>query len=548
MVSQQFLVEDIVANTSTDGANEKSDGYGKLKPRSSSSSRSQSSAKSARSGANSPRDASSRSKPGGSRSYSRTGSADDRNSTRKRRDGEAAARSANHEDSGSRPKSSRGGSSYSSAKPRESRDARARGNSGYQDSRPARNSRESERGNERTKSSYREDQASRRGDKAAGSSYSSRSNSDSRSYSRTSRDDTRSGSYQASSPRREYSGQDQQSARDSDGRSGSYERRESTDRGSDRRGSDRSASETRGSETRGYAGRGNEGRGYGKPNGDRRGPERGQRGGAKHKGKPVGNTTYDDKDQRTSYRSTAHRVTRAEDHSAAERFPDSLFDELDPMVSEVLSGEVRADLRSLGGGLSARVGVHLTAAALLLEEDEIDEALRHAKEAKRLAPRVGSVREALGVLAYRAGIFELAAAELKAARRISGKDDVVPLLADCARAAGDPQRALSLASQPLHLNDEDKLELRLVAAGARMDMGQPDAAALLLRLPLLASREQSPASARIKYVYAEAMLASGNPAEAAIWFRRALEADVEAVTDAAERLSELPSEVKGTQS
>ena len=209
---------------------------------------------------------------------------------------------------------------------------------------------------------------------------------------------------------------------------------------------------------------------------------------------------------------------------------------------EVLSRAAQAELLTLGG-LTEKVSAHLAAAYLLLPEDP-NESLRHAKKAKDIAARLGCVREAFGVVAYHAGKFDVAVTELRAARRISGNDDVVPLIADCERALGHPEKALEIAVQPVHLAPADRLELRLVAAGARMDLGQPEAAALLLHIPLLDSDAPSEESARIKYVYAEAKLASGDVAEAISWFQKAAQADTVGATDAGDRARGLRTETE----
>ena len=175
------------------------------------------------------------------------------------------------------------------------------------------------------------------------------------------------------------------------------------------------------------------------------------------------------------------------------------------------------------------------AAAVLLLEDYPATAQQYAAVAKRMAGRNAAVRETLGMCAYQAGDFETALREFKAAGRISGRDDLVPLIADCERALGRPERALEIASAPVTLNQADRVELRLVAAGARMDLGQPGAAARMLRGPLLGSDEVGSMSARIKYVYASALLADHRADEAREWFLRAAQADVDGETDAAEQ-------------
>lgn len=211
----------------------------------------------------------------------------------------------------------------------------------------------------------------------------------------------------------------------------------------------------------------------------------------------------------------------------------SAFDEellADVLAVDVLPPEVLVELEPF----PPRVRSYVSAAVVLLEDDPA-EALRYALEAKKMASRSSAVREAVGVTAYHAGEYEVAARELRAAGRISGRDDLVPLIADCERALGRPEKALELASRQLTLDRDDRIELRIVAAGARMDLGDPQEALLMLRGPLLDSDEASGASCRLKYSYAEALLAAGRVEEARRWFLKAASADPDAATDAIER-------------
>jgi hypothetical protein len=200
----------------------------------------------------------------------------------------------------------------------------------------------------------------------------------------------------------------------------------------------------------------------------------------------------------------------------------------------VLPSEVRTELEAFPPRVTDLVG-----AAYLLIEDDPAEAYRYLMEAKRAASRSPSVREACGMAAYHSENYDAALKELRTARRLTGRDELVPLIADCERALGNPQKALELASQPLRLTPSDQVELRIVAAGARMDLGQPEAALALLHTPLLDSDEVSMSSARLKYTYAEALLASGDQVAAADWFERAAAADADGDTDADERLAGL---------
>jgi hypothetical protein len=146
-------------------------------------------------------------------------------------------------------------------------------------------------------------------------------------------------------------------------------------------------------------------------------------------------------------------------------------------------------LRTLPDGLAEIVARHLAAAALLLEDDP-QEALAHTRAAARRAGRVAVVREAVGVAAYAAGDYGAALSELRAAARISGSSEYLPMIADCERGLGRPERALALASSPeaSTLERDAKVEMLIVAAGARRDLGQPEAAVLTLQVPALRSR------------------------------------------------------------
>jgi hypothetical protein len=79
----------------------------------------------------------------------------------------------------------------------------------------------------------------------------------------------------------------------------------------------------------------------------------------------------------------------------------------------------------------------------------------------------------------------------------------------------------------------------IVASGARRDLGQPEAAALLLQGPELRPDRRRPWSARLFYAYAEALQEAGRDAEAREWLAHAADADQHGETDAADRLAEL---------
>jgi tetratricopeptide (TPR) repeat protein len=179
-------------------------------------------------------------------------------------------------------------------------------------------------------------------------------------------------------------------------------------------------------------------------------------------------------------------------------------------------------------------------AGRLLDEDPVL-ALRHARAARSVAARVGVVREAVGVTAYAAGEFTEARAELRAARRLTGVLDYLPLLADCERALGRPEQALEIAHGPeaAKLPEDARIELMIVASGARRDLGQGEAALAELTGRDLDDDTVRPWTVRLWYAYAEALLAAGRRDEAVTWFGSVAAVDEDEETDALERLAAL---------
>jgi tetratricopeptide (TPR) repeat protein len=200
---------------------------------------------------------------------------------------------------------------------------------------------------------------------------------------------------------------------------------------------------------------------------------------------------------------------------------------------------VRAELRSLNAPVADTVAKRLVASGQLLDHDPAA-ALAHAMAARRLAPRLASVREAVGLAAYYADEWSTAIAELRAYHRLTGRQTHLAVIADCERAQGRPERAIDLyrAAEADKLEPAEAIELLIVAAGARADLGQIDAAVAMLQVPELADGDL-PWAARLRYAFADALLNAGRGDEAREWFARAAEADADLATDAAERLLEL---------
>ncbi|WP_371619607.1 tetratricopeptide repeat protein [Streptomyces sp. NBC_00454] len=195
---------------------------------------------------------------------------------------------------------------------------------------------------------------------------------------------------------------------------------------------------------------------------------------------------------------------------------------------------------SLPKGLAEEVSKNLVMVARLIDEDP-EQAYAYSRIALRLASRVAAVREAAGFAAYATQKYAEAIAEFRAAKRMTGSVELWPVIADCERGLGRPERALAMAGEPevQKLDKAGQVEMRLVAAGARRDQGQLDAAIVTLQSPELASSSVQPWTARLRYAYADALLAAGREDEAREWFAKTLEADKDGATDASDRLAEL---------
>jgi tetratricopeptide (TPR) repeat protein len=192
----------------------------------------------------------------------------------------------------------------------------------------------------------------------------------------------------------------------------------------------------------------------------------------------------------------------------------------------------------LPNDLADSVARYIVAAGLA---EDPEKAYGYAQAAKRLAARVGVVREACGIAAYQTGRWAEALSELRAARRMTGRDEYLPIMVDCERALGRLDRALALVREANagELDRATQIELRIVESGIRRDQGLPEAAIVALQVPELTSGRLRPWSARLFYAYADALLAAGRADEARDAFARAARADTDGETDAADRLDAL---------
>lgn len=212
----------------------------------------------------------------------------------------------------------------------------------------------------------------------------------------------------------------------------------------------------------------------------------------------------------------------------------------DDVTARDLDPSILQDLKSLARDNADMVGRHMVMAAVLMEEDP-QLALAHARAAKDRAGRVGVVRETCGIAAYHAGEWKEALAELRAARRMSGGPGLLAVMADCERGLGRPEKALEFirTEDAAGLDEAGRVELAIVAAGARQDLGHHDAAVAELQRVLFEPTRKGMTASRLFYAYADALVAAGRPADAKVWFGHAKNADEEGFLDAQERIAEL---------
>lgn len=272
------------------------------------------------------------------------------------------------------------------------------------------------------------------------------------------------------------------------------------------------------------------GSGAGRPDGrgaGGRGKPAGQRGGGRGAGQRSGGPRRDSRRD--------EKVERTADQKIYDGPPIP-----DDVSAKDLDKHARQALQSLPEKLQDRVARHLVMAGLLMHEDP-ETAHLHALAARARASRNGLIREACGETAYAAGKFAEALSEFRAARRMNGQQYYAPMMADCERALGRPEKALAYDTPETrsHLDEAGQIELSIVVAGARRDLGQVDAALRLLETEPLHSKSRADWVARLRYAYADALLAGGRTEDAVEWFHRVVAVDGNKLTDAEERLAEL---------
>jgi hypothetical protein len=207
-----------------------------------------------------------------------------------------------------------------------------------------------------------------------------------------------------------------------------------------------------------------------------------------------------------------------------------------------LSRGIKAELKGLPLELADAVAAHLWAAGELVDTDP-ELAFRHAEAARRRAARLPITREASAETAYAAEKYDEALTQYKALRRITGSDDYLPVIADSYRALGKHREALATIEEgkKADLDPSMAVELLIVQAGIRDDMGQRAEALRLLRNEIERPTLRHPrvAQARLLYAHADLLSQEGDMEGARKGFLAAASLDTDANTSALERLDEM---------
>ena len=154
---------------------------------------------------------------------------------------------------------------------------------------------------------------------------------------------------------------------------------------------------------------------------------------------------------------------------------------------------------------------HLSAALEAFADERYPAALTELRKAKKLAPRSATIRELMGLAAYRSGQWEEALRELRTFRRLTGDLIHYPVEMDCLRALNRPEDVIKAWEklQDFDISPTINHEARVVYASFLLDQNRPrDAWAVIKPGRLVASPTQG--ELRRWFMAARVALAAGD--------------------------------------
>lgn len=149
----------------------------------------------------------------------------------------------------------------------------------------------------------------------------------------------------------------------------------------------------------------------------------------------------------------------------------------------------------------------LGAASEALGDGNYQSAVKHGLRAKSLAPQSATIRETIGLAAYRLGDWSIALTELRAYRRMAGETTHLPIEMDVLRAQGR-NKDVEKAWQELQKRGGHGLvmnEGKIVYASYLLDEGRADEAWKIVKPPRM---EQRPNEGHLRLYYVAARTAA----------------------------------------
>ena len=118
---------------------------------------------------------------------------------------------------------------------------------------------------------------------------------------------------------------------------------------------------------------------------------------------------------------------------------------------------------------------HLSKAMEMFADERYPGAASELRKAKELSPRSATIREMLGLSAYRSGLWEEGLRELRTFRRLTGDLIHYPVEMDCLRALGRDQDVIKAWErlQDHEISATINHEARVVYASFLLDQGRP---------------------------------------------------------------------------
>lgn len=202
---------------------------------------------------------------------------------------------------------------------------------------------------------------------------------------------------------------------------------------------------------------------------------------------------------------------------------------------------VRDEILRHGGARGPRWFDAMAKASEAFADDRERDAIRILRPVRNALPEAPSVRELMGLALYRSGQYRAAAEELERYAAITGEVDQHPVLMDCARALGDPDRVDELWRELAEVSPASALvtEGRIVRAGSLADCGRlAEAVEVLSRRAMSTPKRVQAHHLRLWYALADLEERSGNLPRARTLFDRIRRHDA-AFADVAERLAAL---------